>query len=50
MTDSWFRNMPPRVANSIAPVHQDRPPILFTLVVFGVCVAPLVGFVLWAWV
>lgn len=35
--------------NSIAPVRQDRPPLVFTLVVFAVCIAPLAGLVLWAW-
>ena len=49
MSDSWFRNMPPRIAVSIAPVPQDRPPILFVLVAFVVAVSPLAGFVLWAW-
>ena len=48
MTD-WFAKVPPRVAISIAPVRQDRPPVWFTLAVFGVCVAPLVGLVLWGW-
>lgn len=27
MTDSWFRNMPPLLPSSIAPVPQDRPPL-----------------------
>lgn len=49
MSDSWFRNMPPLLPSSIAPVRQDRPPILFVVVAFVVAVAPLAGFVLWAW-
>ena len=49
MTDSWFRNMPPRVASSIAPVHQDRPPLWLPIIALVRGVSPLVGFVLWAW-
>lgn len=35
--------------NSIAPVRQDKPPLVFILVVFAIGVSPLVGFVLWGW-
>lgn len=35
--------------SSTAPVPQDKPPVWFILAVFGVCVSPLVGFVLWGW-
>ncbi len=49
MTDSWFRNMPPRMAVSIAPVPQDRPLFWLALIALAVAVAPVVGFVLWAW-
>lgn len=45
----WFAKVPPLLPSSIAPVQQDRPPLVFTVVVFALCVAPLVGFVLWAW-
>lgn len=48
MTD-WFKNMPPRASNSIAPVRQDDPSFWFVRVTFVVVVAPLVVFVLWAW-
>lgn len=48
MTD-WFAKVPPLTPSSIAPVPQDRPPLAFTLIVFAVCVAPVVGFVLWGW-
>lgn len=48
MTD-WLSKIHPLTPSPITPVRQDRPPVMFTLVVFAVCVAPLVGFVLWAW-
>jgi hypothetical protein len=48
MTD-WFAKVPPRVASSIAPVPQDRPPFWLVLIAFVVAVAPVAGFVLWAW-
>lgn len=49
MTDSWFRNMPPRMAVSIAPVPRDRPPLWLPILALVVGVSPLAGFVLWAW-
>lgn len=48
MTD-WFAKVPQRMAVSIAPVPQDRPPFWLVLIAFGVAVAPVAGFVLWAW-
>lgn len=48
MTD-WFAKVPPRMPVSIAQVPQDKPPVAFVVIVFAICVAPLVGFVLWAW-
>ena len=48
MTD-WFAKVPPRVASSIAPVPQDKPGVAFTIIVFAVCVSPVVGFVIWGW-
>lgn len=48
MTD-WFHKMPPLLPSSIAPVPQDRPPIWLVLMAFVVAVAPVAGFVLWAW-
>lgn len=48
MTD-WFAKVPPLMPSSIAPVPQDRPPILFVLVAFALLgVLPFVGFILWA--
>ena len=49
MTDSWFRNMPPRMAVSIAPVPQDRPPLWLPILALALGASTLVGFVLWAW-
>lgn len=37
------------MANSIAPVPQARPPFWLVLIAFAVAVAPVAGFVLWAW-
>lgn len=48
MTD-WLSKIHPLTPSAITPVRQDKPPVVFTLVVFAVCVSPLVGFVLWAW-
>lgn len=48
MTD-WFAKVPPLVPSSIAPVPQDRPPVWLPIIALAVAVAPLVGFVLWAW-
>lgn len=48
MTD-WFHKMPPRVASSIAPAPQDRPPLWLPIIAMAVAVAPLAGLVLWAW-
>lgn len=36
-------------SNTIVPAPQDRPPLAFIIIVFAVCVSPLVGFVLWGW-
>jgi hypothetical protein len=48
MTD-WFAKVPQRMAVSIAPVPQDRPPLWLPILALVVAVSPLAGFVLWAW-
>ena len=49
MSNSWLHKMDSLKPIPVAPYPQDRPPVMFILVVFAVCVAPVVGFVLWAW-
>ncbi len=49
MTDSWFRNMPPLLPSSIAPVPQDKPPVVLTILALVIAVSPVVGFVIWGW-
>ncbi len=49
MSNSWFPKMPPVMPISIAPKPQERPPLWLPLIAMAVAVAPLVGFVLWAW-
>lgn len=45
MTPSWFHKLPPRMAISIAPAPQERPPVKLFLTL----VACAVAFGVWWW-
>ena len=48
MTD-WLSKIHPLTPSAITPVHQDKPSVWFTIIVFAICVSPVVGFVIWGW-